>query len=166
MVQNVNDTPTSKKDADWHDAFIEALSLDPNVSAACLVAGVHRDTAYTHRKTNKDFRHRWKLALEKSVDDLESEARRRAKKGTRKPIFHKGVICGYERQYSDTLMIFLLKAHRPGKYREPTQYNHQQVTTVQQPIVIAYEDVNTANDPAAAGGAEATPQAEAIPSEP
>ena len=35
-----------------------------------------------------------------------------------KPVFHKGEQCGVVREYSDTLMIFLLKARDPAKYRE------------------------------------------------
>ena len=33
-------------------------------------------------------------------------------------MFYKGAVCGHVRRYSDTLLMFLLKAHRPEKYRE------------------------------------------------
>ena len=42
-------------------------------------------------------------------DALEAEARRRAVEGVRKPVFYQGVICGWVGEYSDTLLIFLLK---------------------------------------------------------
>lgn len=49
---------------------------------------------------------------------LEDEARRRAFEGFDKPIVHQGVITDTVKEYSDTLAIFLLKAHFPEKYRE------------------------------------------------
>ena len=52
------------------------------------------------------------------ISALEDEAHRRAFEGVPEPVFHQGVECGSVRKYSDTLAIFLLKAHRPEKYRE------------------------------------------------
>lgn len=49
---------------------------------------------------------------------LEREAFRRAHTGTLKPIYQGGEKVGSVREYSDTLMIFLLKGARPQKYRE------------------------------------------------
>ncbi len=49
---------------------------------------------------------------------LEDEARRRAYDGWLEPVFHKGVKVGTVRKFSDTLLIVLLKAHKPEKYRE------------------------------------------------
>ena len=43
---------------------------------------------------------------------------RRAFEGTDEPVYYKGEECGSVRKYSDTLAIFLLKAHAPEKYRE------------------------------------------------
>ena len=56
--------------------------------------------------------------MESAVDDLEAEAWRRAKEGVEKPVFQGGKQVGVIREYSDTLMATLLKAHRPEKYRE------------------------------------------------
>jgi hypothetical protein len=58
---------------------------------------------------------------------LEDEAVRRAVDGVRKPIFYKGKpirICGeivYETEYSDTLLIQLLKAYYPEKFGDKPQ---------------------------------------------
>ncbi len=50
---------------------------------------------------------------------LESEANRRAVEGVEKPVgWHRGQPGGYVRDYSDTLLIFLLKGLRPEKYQE------------------------------------------------
>ena len=52
-------------------------------------------------------------ADEEVTETLEREATRRASKGTLKPVFYQGKVCGEIREYSDTLLIFLLKARRP-----------------------------------------------------
>ena len=49
---------------------------------------------------------------------LEAEALRRALKGTEKPVYQNGKQVGAIREYSDLLLIFLLKARRPTVYRE------------------------------------------------
>ena len=49
---------------------------------------------------------------------LEAEARRRAAIGVDEPVFYKGEVVGHIRKYSDTLLMFLLKAHWPEKFRE------------------------------------------------
>ena len=49
---------------------------------------------------------------------LEDECLRRARDGVKVPRFHNGKISGYVRRSSDALLIFLLKARRPEKYRD------------------------------------------------
>jgi hypothetical protein len=51
------------------------------------------------------------------ADMLEIEAVRRAHGGVLKPVFQGGLFVGHVREYSDTLLIFLLNAARPLKYR-------------------------------------------------
>ena len=57
-------------------------------------------------------------ALDIAVDLLEGEARSRAVEGVEQPRFHQGRICGTVRKYSDSLLMFLLRAHRPETFRE------------------------------------------------
>ena len=40
------------------------------------------------------------------------------------PIYYKGELVGHVRKYSDALMMFLLKAHRPDKYRDNIKVDH------------------------------------------
>lgn len=58
-----------------------------------------------------------------AVERMENEARRRAVEGTLRPVFHGGAQVGEVREYSDTLLIFLLKAHDP-KYRDKQQIEY------------------------------------------
>lgn len=77
-----------------------------------------RNGVYALRLRDAEFRRRWREAVNKSVDVLEEEARRRAVIGVEEPVFHRGEICGHVQKYSDTLLIFLLKGMRPKKYRD------------------------------------------------
>lgn len=98
--------------------FVKELAKSGNISAAARKAGVSRSHAYMLRSTDIDFASDWTDALETAVDSLEAEARRRAVDGVDAPHFHQGSVAGTVKKYSDTLLMFLLKAHRPERYRE------------------------------------------------
>jgi len=108
---------------EWSKTFLDELSKNPNVSRAARIAGVNRATAYKHKKSNDAFSAAWDEAIEEAVDVMEEEMWRRAVEGTNRPIIHKGEVTGTFKEYSDTLMIFLAKAHRPERFRE--RYEHR-----------------------------------------
>ncbi len=83
-----------------HERFLAALGEGLSVAGAAKLAGVGRQTVYDWRKRDGEFAAAWDDAIETGTDNLEDEARRR-------PM-----------STSDTLMIFLLKARRPDKYKE------------------------------------------------
>lgn len=139
---------TTKRAApDWAPRLLARLAETANVRAACLAAGVGRSTFYERRDADPEFAAAAAAALDDAVDDLELEARRRASEGVRRVKFHQGqpimvpalgpdgvqltggdgkpVTVPYtEHEYSDVLMIFLLKAHRPDKYRDRQEVRH------------------------------------------
>lgn len=98
--------PTPEKESrrrtagEWRRLFLAALRSSGNVRASCQAAGINRRTAYDHRDRSLVFRQQWDEALADAIDVLEAVAWQRA------------------RAVSDTLLIFLLKAHRPGLYRD------------------------------------------------
>lgn len=98
---------------------------------ASSVAGVGRATAYEHRAAYPEFAAAWDDAIEEAVEALETEARRRAMEGVEQPIVSNGEIIATTRRYSDTLTIFLLKAHRPQRYRDVVAVDH---TTAGMPL--------------------------------
>lgn len=102
----------------WVIGFLEAMRRMPNVTAACKLLGIDRTTPYRYRETNKDFESAWKDAESEGCDTLEAAAWHRAVDGTPRPIYQGGEKVGEETVYSDSLMITLLKAHKPNKYRE------------------------------------------------
>ena len=108
-------------------ALIAAYEQVGNISAACRASDVGRREHYEWMKRDAQYHARFLEANEVAADALEEEARRRAIEGCRKykfttkgdPIKHP--VSGewyFEDDRSDTLLIFLLKAARPEKYRE------------------------------------------------
>ena len=99
-------------------AFCTALAETCQVSKACKAVGIARMTAYQWRKDVPGFAEAWDHAMGIGVSALEDEAHRRAFEGWDEPVFQQGMEVGAIRKSSDTLAIFLLKAHAPEKYRE------------------------------------------------
>lgn len=99
-------------------AFCHVLSETCNVGRACKAIEISRQTAYRWRGEMPEFAEAWDQAMKIGVTALEDEVHRRAFEGFDKPIVHQGVIMDTVKEYSDTLAIFLLKAHNPDKYRE------------------------------------------------
>jgi hypothetical protein len=114
----------------WFKAFLTVLAQTGNITACCAAAKVSRQAAYKARIAHPEFKEAWDDAIEKATDALESEARRRALDGVEKPVFGSGgrgkgtVQVGAIREYSDVLLIFLLKAHRPHKFRDNVKVEH------------------------------------------
>ena len=101
----------------WHNLFLQSLKIDANIRLACEAAGISRTAAYFQYKHNPVFKDHWDEAVEEACDRLEEIARRRAV------------------SMSDTLLIFLLKAHRPHKYRE-TSPIQMSVPAAQQIVLV------------------------------
>lgn len=98
--------------------FLSVLSETASVTAASKATGLARSTWYRHRKSDTSFADAWDAALELGTDSLEDEAVRRAHEGTEKPVYQGGRMVGTVREYSDTLLIFMLKARRPEKFKD------------------------------------------------
>lgn len=127
--------------------FLEVLAQTGNVSAAASASGLHRNYAYQLRAEDEDFAKEWEAAIEHAADLLELEARRRAYEGVRRLKFDRGkpimvpllasdgtvvkdangdpeMVPYIEQEYSDTLLIFLLKGAKPLVYRERLDLQH------------------------------------------
>lgn len=107
-----------QNNGDWKAAFLAAFARTGNVSTAAKAAGRNRTYIYEARKADANFAAQWEEAREDAADALELEARRRAVEGFERPVFYRGEPCGAIREYSDTLLIVLLKAARPHVYRD------------------------------------------------
>jgi hypothetical protein len=125
-------------------AFCAALAETCQVGKAAAAVGISRFTAYVWRKNDPEFAARWDEAMRAGLLVLEDEMHRRAIDGVAEPVLYQGQptflteqyiaedgkpamrvrmddqgqpIPMTVRKYSDTLAIFLAKAHDP-KYRD------------------------------------------------
>ena len=96
--------------------FLTALRETGNVSAAARRAGTNRSVCYGWRRRDSGFAAAWEDALEEAADRLEMEAFRRAVDGVEEERFFGGQVIGEVTRYSDSLLMFLLRARRPAIY--------------------------------------------------
>lgn len=103
---------------DWKPAFLDAIRAGAHVTEAARIAKVHVTMPYRQQAADDVFRRAWAEASHLGTRHLEAEAQRRAFHGTLKPVFQSGKLVGHVQEYSDTLLMFLLKGRRPKKYRD------------------------------------------------
>ena len=100
----------------WPTRFLAVLRETGNVSAAARQAGTSRSVCYRHRRRHAGFAAAWEDAVEEAADRLEMEAFRRAVDGVEEERFFGGQVIGEVTRYSDSLLMFLLRARRPAIY--------------------------------------------------
>ena len=110
-------TPKRRSHVKW-SAFLNALRESPNVTKACALAGCSRQAPYDRRERDQAFAEEWDRARAIGVRAAEAEAWRRGQEGEEIPIYHEGELVGTRMKRSDTLLIFMLKAHGGECYRE------------------------------------------------
>lgn len=115
-----SDSPTVAQRA----AFLAALRSGGSVSAACAASGIVRSTVYYLRDRDEEFATSWVQALDQGTERLEDEAVRRAVDGVEDFRLDREGVEHPFRRYSDTLLIFLLKARRPDVYRDRFEHQH------------------------------------------
>ncbi len=124
-----------KKRGKLQAAFLAAFRESCTVTQAAKTAGVGRRTHYDWLKADPSYQAQFEDLEDAVTETLEREAMRRGTEGTLKPVFYQGKACGKIREYSDTLLIFLLKARRPETYRERSDVN----STIQGGITVTWE---------------------------
>ncbi|WP_207706576.1 hypothetical protein [Desulfallas thermosapovorans] len=105
-------------------AFLAAFAEVGNITRAAEIAGIDRKNHYDWMKNDPDYPELFYEADQQACDRLEQEARRRAVEGVQKPVFQGGKQVGVVQEYSDTLLIFLLKGAMPEKYKERVHQEH------------------------------------------
>lgn len=104
--------------AEQQRAYLKALASDGTMTTGCKQGHVTFGTVLKWREHDATFSVRENQVKQEFADALEAEAVRRAYHGFDRPIYQRGVLCGYERVYSDMLLKMLLSAAKPDKYRE------------------------------------------------
>ena len=113
-------TKASKKLKRRRKTFLKALANNGGqVAKAARAAGYANSGALRkHYDNDANFAAQWDAAAEAAADDLESEAIRRARDGVYKPVWYRGECVGHTIEFSDTLLMFMLKGARPDKFAE------------------------------------------------
>jgi hypothetical protein len=127
-------------------SFLEHFAEFGNVSAAARHAGIERKSVYNWQEHDDEFAIAYQQAEIASLELMEGEARRRAVEGVgsqRRVYDNRGnLVDEYtETKYSDVLLIFLLKARAPEKYRD-----RHDITTGGQPLAQLDADIDAAID--------------------
>jgi len=112
---------TPRQSVQRKKVFLDHFRVQGNISRTCRAIGLNRSTVYEWQETDDQFVHDFRQAELEATETMEAEAYRRAVDGTAKPVFHQGMQCGTVQEYSDTLLIFMLKARNPAKYREKSE---------------------------------------------
>jgi hypothetical protein len=98
--------------------FLACYSGCGDVLASSRAARVQRNQHYNWLRNDPTYPERFKQAHALAVRTLEDEAVRRARLGVKRLVMYKGKPCkladgtyAYETEYSDNLLMFLLKAY-------------------------------------------------------
>jgi transposase-like protein len=108
------------------ELFLEAYKQCGTIVQACRETGIGRTTIYMWRNDDPEFLKALDVAEDEATESLIAEARRRAHDGVDKPIYYKGSKVDTVKEFSDTLLMFLIKAKRP-------EYRDKNVTELQTP---------------------------------
>jgi hypothetical protein len=121
-------TLTAAERREARRVFLDAFRKTGNITTAARLARVARSTIYNWQEHDEGFSCAFKQAGVEATENLEAEAWRRAVKGVEhvRPILYGGKVVAEHvtREYSDTLLIFLLKGRAPEKYRDNMTVRH------------------------------------------
>lgn len=161
--QRTNTNKTGTEATHKKEAFLKSYKVTGNVTLSARDIKVHRSTIYKWLESDHNFKEKYENAQQEALDLIEQEAIRRATTGVEKIKFYKGkpimvpvlkddgtpvldknnnpVMRPYtEHEYSDTLMIFMLKSLRPEKYRERSSVDLTSDGDKLEPVVFYLPD--------------------------
>jgi hypothetical protein len=98
------------------DQFLAAVASGMSVRGAAESAEIALEVPHDWLESDPAFAGRFRLAQNAGTDLIEEEAYRRAVTGVEKPVYRSGEVVGHIADYSDTMLMFLLKARRPELY--------------------------------------------------
>jgi hypothetical protein len=113
--------------------FLESFATVGNVTIAAQSAGIDRTTVYKWLEHSDDFQLAFRQAEVQAIDILEHAGWKRAVDGVTQEhgVYSQGVQVAVETkiEYSDTLLMFLLKARDPKKYRDRVSIDYGDTPT-------------------------------------
>jgi hypothetical protein len=125
-----NNRDEAEKGSD-QERFLQAYVITCSVQRASRLAKVRLHAHSNWMQEDPTYPGRFRQARELAAQTLEDAAVRRAIEGVRRPILYKGkpvYIRGepqYQIEYSDQLLILLLKANNPEKFKDRSDVTHK-----------------------------------------
>lgn len=116
--------PAAKRTKARDKKFFDGIEAGYGVGLAARQAGYGRTSVYNYRNEDPEFAEQWDEAKENYIEELEAEADRRAIEGIEKDVYYQGRKVGTQREYSDALLMFRLKAMAPERYRDRQEVKH------------------------------------------
>lgn len=143
LAMDMTNTTVTRRVRSWRSIVLKHLRRGSSLSFAAKAAGISRQHVYLCMSRDEGFRAEVKDAIDDGIDRIEDVVLKLALKGLRKPMFYRGrqVFVGYDefgnycpldspalvkkvpffsRRPSTKLLIFLLQARRPEKFRART----------------------------------------------
>lgn len=104
-------------------AFLAAYARVGTILHAAKLARLHRNSHLNWLRDDPVYATLFEtVAKPMALERLEAEAIRRGEHGVRKPVYQGKELVGYVQEYSDTLLIFVLKSLAPEKYRDRVEH--------------------------------------------
>lgn len=130
VAANGNGKPTNPNGKKM--AFLAAYASIGTIRGASEASGVAASSHYDWLRKDPKYVEDFEQAQLDSCKALEAEARRRALEGVSEPVYQMGQCVGHKQKYSDTLLIFLMKANNPSKFGDRIETRHS--GAVAQPV--------------------------------
>ena len=118
-------SPLSEPEAEWEAAFLAQLASSGSVTKAWKASKRTRTYCYEWRAKRPEFAKAWDEIADVHRDNLEASAMARAIQGIEEIVIFKGRVMRDPltnkvltvQRFDTALTIFMLKAHRPERYR-------------------------------------------------
>lgn len=124
MPRNYSKTNRHRRKRSTQRRFLQCYLDSGQVAEAARQAKIHPDTHYCWLKDDPEYAKKFRVDGTRDIQRLEDEAFRRAYEGIRRPVLNNGKQVYYDGQplyvhvYSDRLLIRLLRARQPKKYKD------------------------------------------------
>lgn len=99
------------------DEYVRLLAETGALNKCALAINLTLSTVRTHRKQDKDFGKACEDALDVFRDKIDLAVYHRGVEGWMEAVWFQGLIVGYVRKYSDSMLAMFAKRHNPA-YRE------------------------------------------------
>jgi hypothetical protein len=111
-------TPAQVRTATLKKIYLANYRTTGRNDLATKEAKIPYDTPHGWARTDPEFKRMWAEARYDAATVLEDAAYKRAVKGVRRGVYHRGELIGFEREFSDQMLSLLLKGHKPDIYKE------------------------------------------------